>query len=120
MQQLTKPINSDNLPVMGDVRKAMEETRSKLVSIDVSGAVTEEQIFTLIMNQFQFPDLYGRNWRGMDEHLFYDPMMKVPEKLSVIGMSSLEEKNPSIASRFKEWIESTQEMQIEYNERSSK
>ena len=97
----------------------MEATEPKIVSLNVTDVSTEEQLFALIIKQFGFPDLYGRNWRGMDEHLFYDPMMRVPKYLIVVGISSFEVNAPVIAGRFKEWIQSIQSVKVKYQEGSS-
>ena len=94
----------------------MEAMIFKMISIDVSEVGSEEQLFSLIINLFEFPELYERTWSGMHEHLFYDPMVRVPKKLCVIGMCSFEEKAPIIAARFKEWAQSAKGMDIEYQE----
>ena len=53
--------------------------KTNLVSLNIQDIASEEQLFELLINEFEFPELYTRSWEGMKEHLFYDSMMKVPE-----------------------------------------
>jgi hypothetical protein len=90
--------------------------RQQSLSLDVSGISSQEQLYTLILNQFKFPKLYERSWNGLDEHLFYDSMMRVPERLEVIGLSALEARNSKIALRFKKWVLSAKSMDVAFRD----
>jgi len=98
-------------PVVAGVRNAMEAMIFKMISIDVSEVGSEEQLFSLIINLFEFPELYERTWSGMHEHLFYDPMVRVPKKLCVLECVLLKKKLQSLLHDLKnglnllrEWI----------------
>lgn len=72
----------------------MNKKRQKELLIDVSNSTNEKNLIESIIRQFDFPNLYERNWSGLTEYLFYDPMMKVPECLSIKGMKLLEQRMP--------------------------
>lgn len=89
-------------------------SRPRSLSLDVSDITSEKELFALILSQFNFPDLYESNWKGMNEHLFYDPMMRVPEKLEVNGFIDFEKAFPDIASQMKKWIRTADEMEVTF------
>lgn len=83
-----------------------------LISINVTEISSEEELISLILNEFNFPDLYGRSWKAMEEHLFYDSMRRVPEKLEVVGFNFLKGSCPKTASQFKQWASSSKDMDV--------
>ena len=88
------------------------------LAINLDGVTTEEQCFTQLIRQFEFPDLYGRSWRGMDEHLFYDPEMRIPKTLIVDGFMSLERRSPDIAVKLRKWLSGFPDNCIKYQDMS--
>jgi len=91
--------------------------RANLVTLNIRGITSEEQLFELLINEFEFPELYARSWDGMKEHLFYDSMMKVPENLIISGFKVFQKNNPKIAKGFDDWLSSSKTMSVQYREK---
>ena len=90
--------------------------KTNLVSLNIQDIASEEQLFELLINEFEFPELYTRSWEGMKEHLFYDSMMKVPENLIVSGFKAFQKNNPQTAICFSEWLKYSKTMNVKYCE----
>ena len=83
----------------------MNTKRRAKLTVNVETIDSEIELIDHLVAQFEFPDLYRRNCKGMEEHLFYDPMVKVPDELVVVGIEILESKVPEVALRLRKWLE---------------
>lgn len=78
----------------------MDTTRPLELIIDVSNSDNENSFIESIIQQFGFPDLYGKTWLSIREHFFYDSMIKVPELLIIKGMKPLKQRLPQCYTNF--------------------
>jgi RNAse (barnase) inhibitor barstar len=70
-----------------------------VLKIDVSAVSDAKALRLLLEEPFEFPDYYGRNWDSFDECI---RDAAVPDRVAVVGMSSLEEKLPREARLFRD------------------
>jgi len=87
----------------------MSENRPKELTINISNPTTEDSLIEAIINQLGFPNLYSSSWLGLSEHFFYDPAMKVPEKLTITGMKMLQSKLPDCYNELMKRLEEYQQ-----------
>jgi hypothetical protein len=72
--------------------------------LDLSQVDSESTIFDFLIKQFNFPDLYCRNWEGMEQHVFYDPMCRVPKMLIVLNTDTFKSSYPSVFVKLYGWF----------------
>ena len=51
--------------------------------IKIPSSKSEEEFVESIVKQLNFPDIYGHTFYSLEEHFFYDSMLKVPDKLII-------------------------------------
>ncbi len=79
--------------------------RNKTYKIDLSTIAVENDIIEQLIGKLNFPDLYTKSWHGFEEHLFYDSMKSMPEKLIVQGMNIFKKRYPDSARNLKKCFE---------------
>ncbi len=87
----------------------MSQNRQIEMIIDISNSRREKDLIKSIIDQLGFPDLYGHDWKGLGEHFFYDPMMKMPKQLTIKGMKLLETETPNLFNQLKGYLEEYKE-----------
>ena len=68
--------------------------RPKIGVVDISRVASEQELVTTFVDCLDLPKLYLTNWHGLAEHFFYDPGMKIPESLTIIGVGKIKELIP--------------------------
>ena len=74
------------------------------MELDLSVVTQPDEIFDFLVERFGFPDLYGSGWYAMSEHVFYDPMNRIPEKVYVKNIDSLKALSPELHRGFVQWL----------------
>ncbi|MBA6381279.1 MULTISPECIES: barstar family protein [unclassified Colwellia] len=82
--------------------------------LDLSQVDSENSIFDFLIKQFNFPDLYCRNWEGMGEHLFYDSMSRIPNGLIVLNTDVFKSSYPVVFVKLYSWFQCFPEGSVVY------
>ena len=93
----------------------MQADNPKQLIINLNDINSEKELLEQLISQFNFPELYDKSWEGFEDHLFYDPMMRIPKTLLIKGISSLNENIPETSKKFKLWIEGFSKTTIIYS-----
>ena len=76
----------------------MVNENSELISVDLSHISQETELVNLFISQLNLPDLYGDSLHSLGEHFYYDPMLKIPNKIRLLGFEQFSLSKPNLAS----------------------
>ena len=74
-----------------------------IITIDLRGVISAEDLQIILKDKLEFPDFYGKNWNA-----FWDAitgLVEMPEKIIFLGWDVFSVKLPKEAEMLKELLE---------------
>ena len=82
----------------------------------MSSIANEEDLFQYLISEFKFPDLYSYDWKGLEQHFYYDSMERVPKKLVILGSNKMRQHNEQMFTQLLRILEEQKELVLEWQD----